>query len=180
MARNEALDGPVPLLRGCDAAYLDLGSNRGLKIEQLLEARSLTPALSVDYSLHPRFPYTRVHSTHHSPSQGHAGGFLRLFPPAHRGGGALCAVHSAWHVTECSACMHGACMVNCTVLSSVLYLVLHSTSWCRSAHRTGPSAPGQALCAWRRAEPLARGAPAHRRGLAARQGPEGDLTSPSG
>ena len=46
MARNEALDGPVPLLRGCDAAYLDLGSNRGLKIEQLLEALSLTPALS--------------------------------------------------------------------------------------------------------------------------------------
>ena len=36
---NAALDGPVPLLRGCDAAYLDLGTNRGLKIEELLEAR---------------------------------------------------------------------------------------------------------------------------------------------
>ena len=36
---NAGLDGPVPLLRGCDAAYLDLGTNRGLKIEELLEAR---------------------------------------------------------------------------------------------------------------------------------------------
>ena len=37
---NTALDGPVPLLRGCAAAYLDLGTNRGLKIEELLEARA--------------------------------------------------------------------------------------------------------------------------------------------
>ena len=37
---NAALDGPVPLLRGCAAAYLDLGTNRGLKIEELLEARA--------------------------------------------------------------------------------------------------------------------------------------------
>ena len=36
---NAGLDGPVPLLRGCDAAYLDLGTNRGLKIEELLEAQ---------------------------------------------------------------------------------------------------------------------------------------------
>ena len=39
-AGNAALDGPVPLLRGCAAAYLDLGTNRGLKIEELLEARA--------------------------------------------------------------------------------------------------------------------------------------------
>ena len=39
-AANAAVDGPVPLLRGCAAAYLDLGTNRGLKIEELLEARA--------------------------------------------------------------------------------------------------------------------------------------------
>ena len=104
---NAALDGPVPLLRGCHAAYLDLGSNRGLKIEQLLEAcsclRLLCPLprrLHLHLCIHPSLPHTHpshppAHPTScvahasrpstHSPLQARAGGFLRLFPPAYRG-----------------------------------------------------------------------------------------------
>ena len=48
-----ALERLVPLLRGCEAAYLDLGSNRGLKIEQLLEARPLCPTNARQPPVHP-------------------------------------------------------------------------------------------------------------------------------